>query len=200
MKELPHWAIKAAVLYGYALPKSRMRRLCEWVAGRFPRRVIMDREGGTPYLSRFYIFGGPCSLEDDVDEYGQMKKVAAWKSLPVNLYLHCFHRSDDDRATHSNPWRWAVSLILVGGYREERRVGTSPNYRVESRVVRPGSLNVIRADDFHRVDLLEKDCWSLFLAGPKAKTWYFWDRDTGETLHWRAFIAKKRGQPIEEIA
>lgn len=77
---------------------------------------------------------------------------------------------------------------IAGGYREERRLGN----RLVSRVVAPLSFNFIGADDFHRVELLEHDAWSLFLVGPKVASWSFWDPRTGELTPWREFIAKKR--------
>lgn len=104
-----------------------------------PPRVITDREtGGRPYLSRYYLFG---KSRDGADESGS--------PVPFNVFLHRFHRSDDDGALHSHPWEWAVSFVLVGGYSEERRVGDE----VERREVRPFSFNVITDEDFHRVDL-----------------------------------------------
>ena len=78
--------------------------------------------------------------------------------------------------------------MIAGGYREERRLGA----RVISRLVSPLSLNWISGDDFHRVDLLEEDAWSIFIAGPKASSWGFWDRDTGEYTPWREFLARKK--------
>jgi hypothetical protein len=143
-------------------------------------RVIYDREGGSPYLSRWYLLG---SVFDDTG-----KRVARSR-LPFSLFLHKFHRSDDDGALHSHPWRWSVAFILRGGYSEERRVGD----RVVRRVKLPFQLNLIRGTDFHRVDLLGESCWTLFLAGPKASSWYFWDRFTKKRAGWREFKAEKRG-------
>ncbi len=70
---------------------------------------------------------------------------------------------------------------------------------MESRTVRPFTINVIRADDYHRVDLLEADAWSLFVAGPKTTGWGFWERDTGIVTPWREFIARRRSVPVSEI-
>lgn len=140
----------------------------------------MDREGGSPYLSRFYLLG------NRFNNHG-IRVSRSW--LPFSLYLHQFHRSDDDGALHSHPWRWSVSLILSGGYSEERRVGDN----VVRRNMRPWSINVICGSDYHRVDLFGCEAWSLFLAGPKVSTWYFWDRSTKMRAHWRAFVDAKRG-------
>jgi hypothetical protein len=154
-------------------------------------RVIYDREGGTPYLSRWYLIGK--KPEDDPDLKGQI--IASEEKKKFDLFLHRFHRSDDDGALHNHPWSWAVSLVLAGGYMEERRVGD----KVARRIVRPLSLNFIRGEDYHRVDLIgpDRDAWSLFLVGPRVKTWYFWDRDTKARMQWRSFIEmKQRGEAV----
>jgi hypothetical protein len=160
------------------------------IAGLLSHRTntIYDRAGGAPYLSRTYLWGMPRMPDGSpAFEGGQLRDGAVF-DRPWGLFLHRFHRSDDDRALHNHPWRWAFSLILTGGYREERRVG--------DRVVRidrkPGTVVRLSPEEFHRVDLHEQDAWSLFLAGPKVGSWGFWDRDTHEFWPWREFIAKIR--------
>ena len=64
---------------------------------------------------------------------------------------------------------------------------------------RAGSLESLRRDDFHRVDLLERDSWSLFVAGPRVGSWGFADRRTGEFTPWREFIARVRGQSSTDV-
>lgn len=162
-----------------------LRRLLLWVTARMEDpRVIYDREGESPYLSRWYLLGHrpptDAELHDQVVDDG-------YRGL--NLYLHRFHRSDDDGALHSHPWTWGLSLVLVGGYSEERRVGDS----VIRRTVQPWRLNFLRQDTYHRVDLQEEDAWTLFLVGPKCSTWYFWDRERRARLQWRTFIRFRRG-------
>jgi hypothetical protein len=155
---------------------SLARLACEeFVKGKTPR-IIMDREGGSVYLERYYIFGGP-------SEDGE------WADAPIGVYLHRFRRSDDDQDLHNHPWEGSVSFILAGGYDEERRIGDD----VVSRRFDPFSFNIIHANDFHRVDLLEQDAWSIFVVGRKAQSWGFWNRTTKLFMPWREFIAKKRG-------
>lgn len=165
----------------------------------FKRRVIWDREGLTPYLARFYITQPP-TMPDGSEPFGPSgnpRPGIQWRTsrAGVSVFVHYFYRSDDDHALHNHPWKWALSLVLAGGYSEERRVGNS----VVRRLVKPGSFNLITSDTFHRVDLLDADrgCWSVFIAGPKFKGWGFWDRDTGEFIPWREFIARLRGVPAE---
>lgn len=174
-------------------------------------RVIYDREGVDPYLSRYYILGRPTMPDGSYafDKYGNMLPGAVSSRHGDNfgLYIHKFHRSDEDHALHNHPWQWAASLILAGGYREEKRVtlGTGdprysePRYAsVEARIFRPGDINVLTSDTFHRVDLLDGEAWSIFLVGPRFSSWGFWDRESGAFMPWRAFLAKIRSNGVAE--
>jgi len=149
-------------------------------------RIIFDREGGSPYLSRWYLLG---IRREEGGERDDAPVDVPVVGLPCNPFLHRFHRSDDDGALHSHPWKWSLSFVLVGGYWEDRRVDDA----VIRRRVRPFTFNVLRHDTFHRIDLIEEDAWTLFLAGPKTATWYFWDPVTKLHAHWEEFIAEKRG-------
>lgn len=201
------------------------RLLTAVVRGLRPPRVIQDGTGEIPYLSRWYLRGRPWMADgsDPFDHFGNPKPEAIWPK-GIGVYLHRFHRSDVDRELHSHPWAWSYSIILAGGYIEERRMprecrcghaqGDHRNRngrwtvtacaglcnrcdcgefksKVVRRSVRPGMLNVIRGDDFHRVDLIEADAWTLFVVGPKTgSSWGFWDRETGAVTPWREFLAK----------
>jgi hypothetical protein len=171
-----------------------IRALVEWLASRVDRpRVIYDRAGVSPYLSRYYLLGRPTRTSggEPFDEKGNPYKDTVWPHGGWGLYLHKFHRGDDDKALHSHPWAWAVSLVLAGGYYEDRR--NNETLEIGRRWVGPGSVNVITQNDYHRVDLSNRQtCWSLFLAGPKVDSWNFWDPKTARTVHWREFINELR--------
>ena len=109
---------------------------------------------GQPYLERYFAAGWSPTRR---------------RSGPA-LFLHHFVASDAHDMVHSHPWGWSLSLILVGGYREQRC--TSQGERVE-REYRPGDVNVLEPHDKHRIDLLAHDCWTLFLAGHYAQDWRF---------------------------
>jgi hypothetical protein len=132
---------------------------------RLPLRMrVITNDDGAPYLGRIYL-------------------LRAFRSVLPGVFLHRFFRSDGDRELHNHPWKWAVSLVLAGGYREERLEDKYGSPIVE-RVLRPGRLNFIRGSTFHRVELLdeERGAWSLFIAGPRpdaGTTWGFLDTDTG---------------------
>lgn len=125
---------------------------CERLARVLRSHAISPQ--GRPYLQRYYVAGWNPSTRLDAP----------------SVYLHHFVASDPDDAVHSHPWAWSASLILVGGYRETRCLPSGA--RVE-RDYLPGDLNVILAADRHRIELLEGDCWTLFLAGPYLQPWQF---------------------------
>jgi len=116
------------------------------------------------------------------------------------FFLHHFFRGDADEAVHNHPWSWSASLILTGGYREDR---WDPEQKaLGTRYFFPGDVNVIRRDDFHRVTLLtpERGCWTLFLATGRVEEksdhdWGFLDPETEQYTPWGPWVARRRAQP-----
>ncbi len=78
--------------------------------------------------------------------------------------------SDPDRDLHSHPWTRAISLILVGGYREER-VDRNGVRTIETH--RAGELNFLRGDEYHRVTLMGDGGWTLFCSIDRFQDWGF---------------------------
>lgn len=113
-----------------------------------------------------------------------------WYVIPrnrvMNIYLHHFLRSDDDRALHDHPW-WFASLILKGAYWEHRanRPESTRSYR------RAGSIAFRLPSVAHRVELetertwqgtsefdaiqveRELPTWTLIVTGPRVRPWGF---------------------------
>jgi hypothetical protein len=150
---------------------------CVAAAKRLPAQIICRAEGD-PYLGRFYL----CRREWFPKQM---------RSAIPGVYLHFFYRGDGDGELHNHPWSQAVSLVLTGGYFEERRVpGTD---RIVHRKVTPGSVNFIAADDFHRVDLLDpaKGCWTLFVTSERVQQWGFWSPDTLQYLPWFEHLRRR---------
>lgn len=152
-----------------------VREALEEAAIRVPRRLITrnaaknamwsDPSSSTPYLYRSYLDGG--RSEEDL------------KSA-CGIFLHKFVSSDELGELHSHPWKWSLSFILVGGYREIRaeacELESSHRVVLRKKVVRDfngGDVNLIRATDFHRIELLTPEVWTLFLHGPRISTWGF---------------------------
>lgn len=142
------------------------------IVARLPQRTI-ETAGQGPYLTRWYLWPPRPRKKDEHDGFA--------------VFLHFFWRGDGDRDLHNHPWSTSVSLLLAGGYREER---FGPDGTVVSRVKRPGDVNVIKGDDFHRVDLLDPEhgCWSIFVAGPRAQDWGFKSRVTKAFVRWQDYV------------
>lgn len=92
-----------------------------------------------------------------------------WHVIPrnryFNIYLHKFLSSDDDRAHHDHPW-YSVSFLLKG-----RAVELS---KKRARRVIPWLWPVFRRATFsHRIELIEGPVWTLFITGPKVRSWGF---------------------------
>jgi hypothetical protein len=152
-----------------------LRKLCQWLGKRLPHFTIPDADGN-PYLTRYYLFGADRAFG--------------------NIFLHHFHKSDSDMdddgvlLMHNHPWPWSFSIILVGGYEEERTrdidQNVHPGNTITRKQFRAGSFNFITHKDFHRVDLLDGETWSLFFTGWRSnkRSWGFWNRRRNHYRDW----------------
>lgn len=139
---------------------------------------------------RLAVVGNHCPLRTIVGADGSAylhRYTLAEADTGERLYLHAFVRGDQAHELHDHPWS-GRSLILLGGYREERR---GPGGRIEVREFRRGDVNHLDPGTFHRVDLIGPECWTLFWTGPREKSWGFWDRDTDVFTPWRDFVVSK---------
>jgi hypothetical protein len=128
------------------------RAWCEAISrGLHVEQIDRDRK---PYLLRYFLAGwNPVT-----------------KRPGPSAFLHHFVASDPSDTVHSHPWGWSQSLILVGGYREHR-CALDGTHTVHD--YGPGDVNTLRATDTHRIELLEADCWTLFLTGSVEQSWNF---------------------------
>ena len=96
-----------------------------------------------------------------------------WRfDTPVgSVFLHAIRLPDRDPDPHTHPFSWSRSLILKGGYTEER----GPlGERI--RDFRPGRINRIDHDTVHRIVRTRgnRPVWTLFVAGrPHGRGWGF---------------------------
>lgn len=140
------------------MTREQAIRRARWLE-RLPLCRIIWNEDGSPYLLRIYLFH-------------------ILRSFFRAYFLHYFFRGDLDRELHNHPWDESDSWILFGGYIEERQgPGGGP---IERRAFLPGDRNHLRANDFHRVDLIRPEfgCWTLFRAGKGVQSWGFRDAAT----------------------
>lgn len=106
-----------------------------------------------------------------------------WKGLP-EVFLHCFLTGDQGRV-HNHP-NALYSFVLLRGYREFRY--NKLLGKEGPKDVTAGKVNIIRSDDFHRVELFDshRHSWTLVVRGPKpaGADWGFLDIKTGEYTSW----------------
>lgn len=132
-----------------------MRILARWV-GRLVAPIAIRRRadvaiGGwfNPYLLRWYVIP---------------------RNRFLNVYLHFFLRSDDDRALHDHPW-WSVSLLL-GGALTEHTIARGGIH--QHRPLRAGAFRVRSARFAHRIEVRPgESAWTLFITGPVIRKWGF---------------------------
>jgi hypothetical protein len=105
-----------------------------------------------------------------------------WWVIPrnrwLNVYLHHFRHSDDDRALHDHPYA-SASFILKGSYVEHTFDGEFTRFA--------GSVTFRSATVAHRIELRAGNCWTLFVTGPRIREWGFWCPKGWR--HWRDFCA-----------
>lgn len=139
----------------FAAFRARLLR----IADRRPPDVIIGGEAD-PYMHRWWLIP---------------------RNRFFNVYLHHFMRSDDDRALHDHPW-WNVSLLLAGSYTEHTISAGGINV-MTLRVA--GEMKLRRANHAHRIELTDGPCWTLFITGPRIRSWGFHCRKGW--VHWREF-------------
>lgn len=130
------------------------------IATRRPPDFIVGDNPADPYLQRWHVIP-----RND------------W----LNIYLHQFLHSDDDRALHTHPYRWNVSWLLHGRYLEwvpfnkRKHVARA----MASDVGLPGTVRSVGDIVFrwgaspHRIELHRGPCWTLFITGRRVREWGF---------------------------
>lgn len=136
-----------------------LNRFADRVMRRDPDKLIGGREH--PYLVRWHVIP---------------------RNRWLNVYLHLFLRSDDDRALHDHPWR-SLSYMIRGRAWEVSRGadGTDHERKVETGqwVYRPAAYT-------HRM-VIGRPAVTLFLTGPKEREWGF--HCPKGWRHWREYSA-----------
>lgn len=110
-----------------------------------------------------------------------------WYIIPrnqyFNMYLHCFMRSDDDRALHDHPW-WSLSLLLKGYCFEHTIADGGIHTR---RPIASGKWRLRSARFAHRIEVHPRnEAWTLFITGPNIREWGFHCPTKG-WVHWEMF-------------
>jgi hypothetical protein len=136
--------------------------LINWAKARSPHFVIGGHE--QPYMLRWFLIP---------------------RNPLLNIYIHHFMRSDDDRALHDHPWINA-SILLEGSYLEHTISAGGINHRHEYQ---SGDIKVRLSGKYaHRIELHNGPVWTLFITGPRYRRWGFHCPDAG-WIHWKKFTA-----------
>lgn len=162
-----------------------LRRVLARVAKRLPFTTIRNPISGEPYLDRYYVAGGTEALRNFPAD---TRKRLGW--LPFTVYLHHIRRPDWTTDLHNHPWN-AVSMILAGGYLEERLHGDphSDNFRIVSRWRAPWSFARILRDDFHRISVVDgESTWTLMVVGKKGLSWSFFNPNLPRLYEWSNYL------------
>lgn len=147
--------------------------MIQFLLSKIPHKTIVNcaRE---PYLTRWYL----------------LRKKA------IGIFLHRFHRGDEDRALHDHPWSF-ITIILWRGYIEHAE-GLCPlcvggvGYNVLAPVKCPccggaekvatakrkwpGMICFRPAEWRHRVELVEgKAAFTLVIRFKERRMWGFWE-------------------------
>lgn len=134
--------------------------ILRWARARNPDFIIGGQEA--PYLRRHWLLP---------------------RNRWLNVYVHEFLRSDDDRALHDHPYLFNVSWLIDGWYIEhtirEGGVGVATMRSAGEFKFRWGSAP-------HRVELVTQTmvraglvesapapCWTVFITGPRVREWGF---------------------------
>ncbi len=122
----------------------------------FCRCRVINGPDQKPYLERYHVLRLPFGYQ---------------------IYLHRFVASYPGRGLNNHPWKRALSLVLCGAYAETRMLGAADDNELQTRWLRAGNFNLISGETFHRVNIPEgRECWSLFIHAPRAKSWGFIER------------------------
>lgn len=128
------------------------------------RRLTADRVRRLDRAPDFVIWDTAASKEE-----GQVPYLLRWYLIPrnrfLNVYLHCFLRSDKD-VPHDHPW--ASLSVMLEGVAVERRPGK------EDRDIVAGDWVYRRASFAHQIVVPDQSgVWTLFMTGPKVRDWGF---------------------------
>ncbi len=81
------------------------------------------------------------------------------------IYLHRILRPDEDRHLHTHPWNF-ISIILRGSYVERTKDRGLVTRLPLSVVHRPADLP-------HKVEKVNRPCWTLVVAWGRKRPWGF---------------------------
>lgn len=109
---------------------------------------------------------GRVVVEQERDGYYQpyLDRLYIIRCKWFSVRFHKILMSDMDRHLHDHPWNW-VTFMVKGAYVETTEKG--------SRKVRAGMVNGHKATTPHKLTLLSKEVWTVFITGRETREWGF---------------------------
>lgn len=154
------------VLMALYYVEAGMKAVAKWAKVKLPGlrppdfQVFCQHADGLPVLNRWHLLRPK--------ERGQAPgKHGGWY-----LYLHNVLRSDDP-ILHDHPW-WNVTIMFWGSYLDVHPVAPG-SLQLRKDLIRAPAIRFRPAEALHRLEVPEggKGAWTLFLTGPKSRTWGF---------------------------
>lgn len=92
------------------------------------------------------------------------------------IYLHKFHRSDDNESLHDHPWDF-ITIPLWRGYNDCTFAGgTKEKPHFNKQRIKPFQITYRPASHIHYVELIDnKPAWTLVIRFKYKRWWGFWN-------------------------
>ena len=127
-------------------------------------------------MKKKIIYG--CESRGDSDH----PYLTRWEFISSKLfaiYLHKFHRSDDNSSLHDHPWRF-ITIPLWIGYNDCTYKGTTDKYGnpdFNKERLKPFSIRFRKSTHIHFVELLDnRPAWTLIIRFNYVRYWGFWKK------------------------
>lgn len=161
-----HWWALSRALPAMAFVAWWVRAAARLIDGGhlIPRRVITDPcyPDGGPLFTRYFLLRCPF----------------------FGLYVHHFHRSDNDRHVHDHPWSFVTWLLSRGYWEHLPKFAEQPD-GPQVRVWRPRFSVLWRPAEWQHWVEIERPVWTLVLRLRKRREWGFWT--TKGWIDWQTY-------------
>lgn len=128
------------------------------------------------------IYG--CDSRGDADS-PYLTRWEFFSSKHFAIYLHKFHRSDDNSSLHDHPWNF-ITIPLWRGYNDctYSGGGTYENPTFNRKRMWPFTIHFRKATHIHFVELIDnKPAWTLILRFKYIRWWGFWKKGKFTIFH-----------------
>lgn len=132
--------------------------------------------------NKSWAFWRWCDIRTNGEIY--LTRLTLLKTPWFGLKLHWIRKPDPDRDLHDHPW-WFASLVLRGGYDELVNEYPWDTSMTKRKAVR--WFNYKNTVSGHRIIAVKPKTLTLVFTGPKAKSWGFYNDETGDFTDWRNY-------------